>query len=158
MKTFLQSIIDTILGPSKPLKPAKEVIPQRLVQVEDLPDFMQGYDRLRGVYVGGCIGDPTGKWDKSHTAHAHTHGQWQGYICFMNERKFRSHLLLKHELSHILSRSGHTKAWAAVYVSLKNPTNQWLTMDFLKQKYKFGKKKKDTKDAIISVINPANKS
>ena len=119
---FIQSVIDIILdGPSKP-KPIKEEPFQRLVQVKDLPDFMQGHDRLKGVYVGGCIANPNGKWDKKTSAHAHTHGPDRGYICCPNEEKFKSKLLLKHELAHILSRDthnkGHGREWAAVYVAL----------------------------------------
>jgi len=137
MKTFVQSIIDIILGPETRSKKPK----QRFVPVEDLPDFMQGHKRLKGVFVGGCISDPAGEWDKEVSAHAHTHGSWQGYICCMNEEKFRSKLLLKHETAHILSRSGHTRSWAAVYVALKYPKNEWLSISWLQKKYGFGKKK-----------------
>ena len=152
MKTFVQSIIDIILGPETRSKKPK----QRFVPVEDLPDFMQGHKRLKGVFVGGCILDPNGEWDKEVSAHAHCHkgDPGLGYICCMNEKKFSSKLLLKHETAHILSRDannkGHGRAWAAVYVALKDPTNKWLTVRWLKQKYQWGTKKKDPKNATAN--------
>lgn len=148
---FLQSIIDAIIGKKprpklKKPKPAKEVPFQRLVQVEHLPDFMQGRKNLRGVYIGGCISDPNAKWDNRHSAHAHTKGYDIGFICCKGERQFLKRTTMQHEVSHVATLKGHTRTWAKYYSSLDVPA--WLTYGWLKRKYKF-------KVKVKKVINVA---
>lgn len=61
----------------------------------------------RGVHVGSCI---DGK-RISHSAHAHTSGEFEGWICFRSHNVFHNHSTVVHELAHVITRQGHTKRW-----------------------------------------------
>lgn len=114
--------------------------------VKNLPPFMRGYEELLGVHVGGCV--LGGEWDKEHSAHAHIQGWGTGYICMPSMEQFFTETTLIHELAHVLSKRGHTLNWAREYVRLDNGKHKWLTVDWLKRKYKFRTRKKVVKGTV----------
>lgn len=149
-------------SPEKPAEKEKtKKEPEKLcIQISkvDIPDYMKAQKELRGVCVGACI--CTAKWpkprkmrdtkgnfikgkgkdgkyvrDMPHCAHAHTNGPFKGYICFSSEAEFKKQTTCKHELAHIVTGQGHTKAWAEAYVGFGTP--KWLTVEWLQKKYGF---------------------
>lgn len=126
-----------------------------------IPEYFNGHKELKGLCVGGCI--VTGKWSKGRrikkadgsylknkkgivvrefpaVAHAHTQGQFKGYICFSDIENFLNEKTGKHELAHIITSEGHTKKWAEKYVEListNKKTAKWLTVEWLQKKYGF---------------------
>lgn len=83
-----------------------------------VPDHMKP---ATGIFLGGCVrvGDvcelPKGRrGGPAPLAHAHTGGEFKGWICFQLPEYFYGanyHHLRMHELAHIISGEGHTDRW-----------------------------------------------
>jgi hypothetical protein len=85
-----------------------------------VPEDMLG---VKGVFVGGCIATGVGlissrKGLRCEEAHAHVEGLHQGWVCFQIPADLDSKELRMHELAHIMSGEGHTKAWRAKMTEL----------------------------------------
>lgn len=64
---------------------------------------------VKGVAVGGCA--RTKKRLGSYHAHAHTSGEWRGWICFRSPTMLAQKETRLHELAHVVTREGHTRRW-----------------------------------------------
>ena len=75
---------------------------------EAWPEDLQ-HPEVRGVAIGGC--GSTGRRLGRNHAHAHTHGESRGWICFRSGVTFQERTTRLHELAHVVTREGHTKRW-----------------------------------------------
>lgn len=76
------------------------------------PAELQRSWALRGVFVGGCVARGDGSSFRAK-AHAHTTGQYQGWICIRRPDRLEDRMLMLHELAHIITGEGHTDRWRA---------------------------------------------
>jgi|SRR5579885_1644468 len=68
------------------------------------------HPEVKGVFVGGCVARGIGSRFRAK-AHAHTHGPYQGWVCFLSDKWLSCRELCKHELAHVVTKDGHTKRW-----------------------------------------------
>lgn len=73
------------------------------------PEPLQGYQELKGVFVGGCYKRGEGS---RFRAKAHTHYK-EGRICILSPARLAEKMLLLHELAHVLAPGGHDDKWRA---------------------------------------------
>ena len=127
------------LKPRKPLKVEQRPEFDVLILPKDLPDFMRQCKQFRGVYVGRCIGSAQ-EWDDRKYGAAHCHNDkrdpWYGFICAKNHNKVLMRTTMAHEISHLISASGHNLKWAKVYTSIEGMP-KFLTVQWLACKYGF---------------------
>lgn len=91
---------------------------------------------VAGIAVGGCVeAIGTGREGAfRRSAHAHTTGDWRGWICVRSRRPERlvtatgrpSRLLI-HEVAHIATRTGHDARWRAMVARLGAPSEAQRT-------------------------------
>jgi len=75
------------------------------------------HPELRGVFVGGCV--QRGVGSKFHAkAHAHTHHEYRGWICFRSTSWLNVRQIWLHELAHVITREGHTDRWRAFLLQI----------------------------------------
>ena len=72
--------------------------------------WLKDHPSIRGVFVGGCVGRGVGYRTRS-TAHAHIHGEHQGWICFSSDKWLHLREIWLHELAHLVTREWHTNRW-----------------------------------------------
>jgi len=76
---------------------------------------------VKGVFVGGCCCPWEEKPDPKETlAHAHLQkdgGIFRGWICFSSEKIPNKYVVI-HELSHLISETGHSKRWRETVLKL----------------------------------------
>jgi hypothetical protein len=75
------------------------------------------HPELRGVFVGGCVDRGVGSRFRAK-AHAHTHGEHRGWICFLSANWLHLRLMWLHELAHVVTREGHTARWRAFLLQI----------------------------------------
>lgn len=85
-------------------------MPERGSQVtqDQWPRFLRKHPAVVGLHHTTCVEDGT---PFREDAHAHIEGAYQGWICFREARGVKETNLVRHELAHLLTREGHTKAW-----------------------------------------------
>lgn len=71
---------------------------------------LRDHPRVLGVYVGCCV--ETGRRFR-HKAHAHTDGEYVGWICYLSRKWLHVPEVALHELAHVLTECGHTDRWRA---------------------------------------------
>ncbi len=76
---------------------------------KDFPAELQ-VPYIKGVYVGGCIERGRGSSFRS-SAHGHTAGPFDGWICVRAEKHLADRILMLHERAHVATGEGHTDAW-----------------------------------------------
>ena len=74
-------------------------------------------DEVLGVYIGGCVERGEGSRFRAK-AHAHSSGDYKGWLCFLASRRLADRALVLHELAHLLAGKGHTEKWRTVLLSL----------------------------------------
>jgi hypothetical protein len=72
---------------------------------------------VKGVFCGGCVERGIGSRFRAK-AHAHTSGDYKGWICFLSEKRLTEHYLCLHEVAHLISGQGHTDAWRKVLLEI----------------------------------------
>lgn len=84
-------------------------------------------DKIRGIFVGGCITYGEGHWptEGETAAHAHLRDPNKGWICVTEDRFLlmvdgsgRPNPVLTHEAAHIVTGQAHSKRWAATAVAM----------------------------------------
>jgi hypothetical protein len=88
-------------------------MPGKLPKVQWLKD----HPSLRGVFVGGCVERGVGSRFRAK-AHAHTHGEHRGWVCFLSGKWLHVRDLWLHELAHVVTREGHTNRWRAFLLQI----------------------------------------
>lgn len=86
------------------------------------------HPEVKGVFVGGCVERGVGSRFR-RKAHAHTHGEHRGWICYLSEKRLKSKLLNLHELAHIVTREGHTKRWREYLLQIGGTLDEVLEED-----------------------------
>ena len=81
-----------------------------------------GAGLVAGVYVGGCVERGDGSRFR-HKAHAHTSGTHKGWLCLLSAARLSDDMLIRHELTHILSGEGHTDGFRRVLLSIGGTLN-----------------------------------
>lgn len=96
--------------------------------VTEYPAFAR-YRDFKGLFVGGCVRRGVGSRFRAR-AHAHigAHDPYKGWICVPSPKRLyttsgNTSQLMRHELAHLISGSGHTEAWrcAAQIVGYRIP-------------------------------------
>lgn len=70
-----------------------------------------------GVFVGGCVARGRGS-RFCGDAHAHTDGEFVGWICYRDEQWARHAEIAIHELAHVVTGHGHTDRWRETVLAL----------------------------------------
>lgn len=68
------------------------------------------FPEVKGIFANGCVQRGEGSRFRAK-AHAHTKGEYKGWICFLSEKRLSSRELLLHEIAHIITNQGHTDKW-----------------------------------------------
>lgn len=73
------------------------------------PRSLKGHHVVKGVFVGGCVGEEVTNpfWE----AHAHHDGDFEHWLCFRTAALMKRRLLVIHELAHLTSGHGHDDVW-----------------------------------------------
>lgn len=95
---------------------------------EHWPQILRDFP-CRGVHVGECV---TGK-PLRHAAHAHTHTDPIGHICFRSSNQFHDYSTVVHELAHVITRQGHTRRW---FECLKRLPGSESAVEWASKRYK----------------------
>ncbi len=72
---------------------------------------------VRGVFVGGCVERGEGSRFRAK-AHAHTRGEFRGWICVLSGKRLACRELLLHEAAHLIAGCGHTDKWRKVLLEI----------------------------------------
>jgi hypothetical protein len=88
-----------------------------VVHPADWPADLQRPE-VRGLFLGGCVGKGLSTRHLRGSAHAHTGGEYDGWICFRSPMHLDSRHVRLHELAHILTRQGHTRRWRACLLAI----------------------------------------
>jgi len=92
----------------------------KVLPKSEWPECLLGYERLKGIFVGGCV---DGKKSFRRVAHAHTaKSDHAGWICVRKAARVGDRRLMLHELAHILTDEGHTDAFYAKVAELNGGT------------------------------------
>ena len=67
---------------------------------------------VKGVFVWGCVERGDGSRFRAK-AHAHTSGNYWGWVCVLSAKRLSERMLMLHEAAHIMTCAGHTDKWRA---------------------------------------------
>jgi hypothetical protein len=96
----------------------------------DLPQCLQGYKEVKGIWIGGCI---EGAWGDGGLVAAHAHSfredPYCGWICSPYRWVLDDQDILLHELAHILSEQDHNFIWKGCLMALGGDVSDYAHIE-----------------------------
>ncbi len=98
--------------------------------------YFTHYPEFEGLFVGGCVERGDGSSFRAK-AHAHTSGEYKGWICVRSVKRLgngKPSMLMLHELAHILTGHGHDDVWRKKVREVGGRIRYWETKAYHKKR------------------------